>query len=495
MLALKLFNSLGREIQDFTPIHPPDVGMYTCGPTVYNYAHIGNLRTYLFEDVLRRTLELLGWRVRHVMNVTDVGHLTDDADEGEDKMVLGARREGRTVWEIADFYTRAFFDDLAKLNIELPTVVARATEHIADMIGLIRRIEANGFTYLAGGNLYFDISRLPDYGKLAGLNLDSLQAGARIEVDSAKRNPLDFVLWFTRSKFENQAMVWDSPWGRGYPGWHIECSAMSMRYLGEHFDLHCGGIDHIPVHHTNEIAQSEAATGRKWVNHWLHGEFLVLEKEKMAKSSGRFLTLSRLGEEGFDPLDYRFFCLGAHYRTQLQFSFEGLEAARNGRANLMEKIARLKTAPQTIPVGASGVGTPEVPGSSASNADALPGTARAANHLDSFTANLSEDLNTPRALADLWGLLKDESLPPAARLEGALAMDRVLGLRLAAAMPEDHDLAAEVQGLIRERHEARRRKDFRRADEIRDGLKERGIILEDTPEGTQWHRMSAAREK
>ena len=342
MLALKLFNSLGREVQDFIPIHPPDVGVYTCGPTVYNFAHIGNLRTYLFEDVLRRTLEFMGWRVRHVMNVTDVGHLSDDADEGEDKMVLGARREGRTVWEIADFYTRAFFDDLAKLNIEPPTVVARATAHIEDMIRLIRRIEANGFTYLAGGNLYFDISRLPDYGKLAGLNLDSLQAGARIEVDSAKRNPLDFVLWFTRSKFENQAMLWDSPWGRGYPGWHIECSAMSMRYLGEHFDIHCGGIDHVPVHHTNEIAQSEAATGARWVNYWLHGEFLVLEKEKMAKSSGRFLTLGRLVEEGFDPLDYRFFCLGAHYRTQLQFSFEGLEAARNGRANLVERIARLK---------------------------------------------------------------------------------------------------------------------------------------------------------
>ncbi len=526
-MVLKLFNSLGREIQAFTPIQPPDVGMYTCGPTVYNYAHIGNLRTYLFEDTLRRTLEFLGYRVRHVMNVTDVGHLSDDADQGEDKMLVGARREGRTVWEIADFYTRAFFDDLARLNVEPPTVVARATAHIEDMIGLIRRIEANGYTYSAGGNLYFDISRLPDYGKLAGLNLDRLQAGARIEVDASKRNPLDFVLWFTRSKFENQAMVWDSPWGRGYPGWHIECSAMSMRYLGEHFDLHCGGIDHIPVHHTNEIAQSEAAlaTGKdalgkearvpaepgtaegrpqvpardmrprpdrrsgdggsagtpagtpaagasppRWVNYWIHGEFLVLEKEKMAKSAGNFLTLSRLVESGFDPLDYRFFCLGAHYRSQLQFSFEALEAARNGRANLVERIARLKgAAPGSEPASAAG------------------------SYLDSFTLNIAEDLNTPRALADLWGLLKDEALPPASRLEAALAMDRVLGLRLAEVAPEDRDLEEEVRRLILEREEARRRKDFRRADEIRDSLKGRGILLEDTPGGTQWHREAAPR--
>ncbi len=491
-MVLKLFNSLGREVQEFVPIRPPEVGMYTCGPTVYNYAHIGNLRTYLFEDTLRRALEFLGYRVRHVMNVTDVGHLTGDADQGEDKMLLGARREGKTVWEIADFYTRAFFDDLSKLNIEPPTIVARATGHIEDMIRLIQRIEANGYTYFAGGNLYFDISKLPGYGKLAGLDLGSLQAGARIEVDPNKRNPLDFVLWFTRSKFERQAMVWDSPWGRGYPGWHIECSAMSMKYLGERFDIHCGGIDHIPVHHTNEIAQSEAAIGHQWVNYWIHGEFLVLEKEKMAKSAGNFLTLGRLVEDGFDPLDYRYLCLGAHYRTQLQFSYEALEAARNGRANLVERVARLKGAAD------DGHGGPSVAG--AREGERRPARDEAAApYLDSFTADISDDLHTPRALADLWGLLKDESVPPAGRLEALAAMDRVLGLRLQEVAPEDRSLEEEVRRLIQERAEARKRKDFRRADQIREDLRRRGILLEDTPEGTHWRRAAVqgaeAREK
>jgi cysteinyl-tRNA synthetase len=500
-LALRLFNTLGREIQEFAPIHPPEVGMYTCGPTVYNYAHIGNLRMYLIEDTLRRVLEFLGYRVTHVMNVTDVGHLTDDADQGEDKMLEGARREGKSVWDIAEYYTRAFFEDLAKLNIEPPTVVARATDHIEDMIGLIRRIERAGYTYFAGGNLYFDISKMPGYGKLAGLDVEGLQAGARIEIDPNKRNPLDFVLWFTRSKFERQAMIWDSPWGRGYPGWHIECSAMSMKYLGERFDIHCGGVDHIPVHHTNEIAQSEAAiaaegnaaTGGKWVNYWVHGEFLVLEKEKMAKSSGQFLTLSRLIEQGYDPMDYRFFCLGAHYRSQLQFSYEALDAARNGRSNLVERIARLKL--EAASASAVSPGGALRPGSaSASAAAPAPLEGRAGEYLQSFTRNVSDDLHTPRALADLWGLLKEESLPPADRLAVLLEMDRVLGLGLAGIEPEDRRLDEEVRRLIEEREQARRRKDFRRADEIRRNLKERGILLEDTPAGTHWRRESS-REK
>ena len=262
-MELKLFNTMGRRMETFAPITDKKVGMYTCGLTVYNFAHIGNLRSYVFEDILRKTLEYCGYQVRHVMNVTDVGHLTGDTDEGEDKMVKSSRETGRTVWEIAEFYTKAFFRDFTLLRCAMPTVVCKATDHIQDMIDLIRRIEANGFTYSAGGNLYFDIARFPDYGKLALLDQQDLRAGARVVVDQGKRNPFDFALWFTKSKFEHQAMLWDSPWGRGYPGWHIECSAMSMKYLGEHFDLHCGGIDHVPVHHTNEIAQSEAATGQE----------------------------------------------------------------------------------------------------------------------------------------------------------------------------------------------------------------------------------------
>ena len=275
-LPLQLFNTLSRQKQDLEPIDNGNVGIYTCGPTVYQYAHIGNLRTYIFEDLLVRTLRFFDYEVRHVMNITDVGHLTDDGDQGEDKMLKGAREQHKSVWEIAEHYKDAFFQDLKALNISMPDMQCRATEHIQDMIDLIRRIEAAGYTYQAGGNVYFDVSKTSDYGKLTGQVRDELKAGARIAVDPNKRNPHDFVLWFTQSKFEHQAMLWDSPWGRGYPGWHVECSAMSMKYLGEQFDIHCGGIDHIPVHHTNEIAQSEAATGKKpWVKYWLHGEFLV----------------------------------------------------------------------------------------------------------------------------------------------------------------------------------------------------------------------------
>ncbi|MDH7483863.1 MAG: cysteine--tRNA ligase, partial [Spirochaetales bacterium] len=282
MPDLYLFNTMGRSLQKFMPLREGKVGFYGCGPTVYNFAHIGNLRTYIFEDILVRTLRRFGYEVTHVMNITDVGHLSGDDDTGEDKMVKSARERGKSVLEIAQFYTDAFFNDTSRLNIVRPTIVCKATEHIEDMIELIRRIEQNGYTYFAGGNLYFDVSKFERYGELAGLRLDQLKAGARIDVDPNKRNPFDFVLWFTKSKFENQALLWDSPWGRGYPGWHIECSAMSMKYLGEQFDIHAGGIDHIPVHHTNEIAQSESATGHKWVNYWLHAEFLVLDKGKMS---------------------------------------------------------------------------------------------------------------------------------------------------------------------------------------------------------------------
>jgi cysteinyl-tRNA synthetase len=461
-VVVKLWNTMGREMQAFEPIREGKVGMYCCGLTVYNYAHIGNLRTYLFEDFARRTLEYFGFSVRHVMNVTDVGHLTGDTDEGEDKMLKGAREKGATVWEIAEFYTKAFFHDFELLRCLPPTVVCRATEHIQDMIDLILRIEAKGFTYVAGGNVYFDISKFPEYGKLALLDQQQLKAGARIAVDEGKKNPADFVLWFTKSKFEHQAMLWDSPWGKGYPGWHIECSAMSMKYLGEHFDIHCGGADHIPVHHTNEIAQSEAATGARWVNYWLHGEWLLVEKEKMAKSSGNFTTLTTLTEKGYDPLDYRYFCLGAHYRTQLAFSWESLDAAKAGRQGVVDKVLQLKAQ------AAGGAVHP---------------TGKAAEYLADFETHAADDLNMPRCLADLWTLLKDSSVPPAEKMGAVFRMDRILGLGLSEAREREVALDEETRKLVDQRETARKQRDFKKADEIRALLLSKGIEVQDSPKG------------
>ena len=473
MHPIRLYNTLGRELQEFYPIQPGKVGFYGCGPTVYNYAHIGNLRMYVFEDTLARAFRYLGYEVRHVMNVTDVGHLTGDDDTGEDKMVKSAQARGKSVLEIAQFYTDAFFLDTERLNIRRPDVVCRATEHVGDMIELIRRIEAGGFTYLSGGNLYFDVARFPGYGRLALLKLEDLKAGARIEVDANKRNPHDFVLWFTRGKFENQALVWDSPWGRGYPGWHIECSAMSMKYLGESIDIHAGGIDHIPIHHTNEIAQSEAATGKPWVRYWLHGEFVVMDRGKMSKSSGRFLTLQSLVDEGYEPLDYRYFVLGGHYRSQLQFSFEALDSARASRRALVDRLRTLRS--QSEPAAAA------------------PASGKARAWLDAFADHLAEDLSLPRTLADLWGLLRDPEVEAGAALAAAFDMDLVLGLGLresADSVPElkaaDPELAAEVEVLIAERSAAKKAKDWARADEIRAALKARGVLLTDSPAGTTW---------
>lgn len=441
------------------------MGIYACGPTVYKYAHIGNLRAYIFEDLLRRMFEYAGYEVRHVMNVTDVGHLTDDADEGEDKMLLSAREQGMTVREIADHYSDAFFRDIDQLNIERPTIICRATDHVEDMIGLVRRLESKGFTYSSGGNIYFDIEKFPDYGKMALLDRQELRSGARIEVDANKKNPRDFVLWFTKSKFERQAMLWDSPWGRGYPGWHLECSAMSMKYLGEHFDLHCGGVDHIPVHHTNEIAQSEAATGKKWVNYWLHSEFLLMNDEKMAKSGDGFITLADLIDSGYDPLDYRYLCLGAHYRSQLRYSTEALDAARAARETLCERVARLKEA---------GAPTSE---------SELSGPALA--YLEDFRGQTFSDLAIPKGLATIWNLLKDSTVEERDKLGAVLSMDRVLGLRLAEVRANKAVVDQEIRELVRRREEARRAGDYLKADQIRDVLQERGLVLEDTPEGTK----------
>ncbi|MDR1839437.1 MAG: cysteine--tRNA ligase [Treponema sp.] len=479
-MAFVFFNTLGRDKQLFKPLQEGKVGFYGCGPTVYNYAHIGNLRAYVSHDILVRSLRRAGYDVKHVMNITDVGHLSGDNDEGDDKMVKSAEERGKSVLEIADFYTKAFFNDTDRMNITHPTVVCKATEHIADMIALIEKIEKNGFTYFAGGNLYFDITRFPSYGELALLRLDELQAGARTGQDENKRNPHDFVLWFTKSKFKNQALVWDSPWGRGYPGWHIECSAMSMKYLGENFDIHAGGIDHIQVHHSNEIAQSEAATGKKpWVSYWLHNEFLVLDKGKMSKSLGGFLTLQNLVDEGFDPLDYRYFLLGGHYRSQLQFSTESLKGAKNSRKSLVDKVCSL--ADKTGGIGA------------ANGADPTQG--ETGRYIEAFSTALEDDLSTPRALAELWGLLREGPSTPEA-LAAVLDMDRVLALGLEEACKGskggenavNEDFTREIEELIAKRAESKRARDFTTADNIRQSLKERGIILEDGPAGTVWKR-------
>lgn len=469
-MSFYVYNTMSRNKDVFESNKPSKVGMYTCGPTVYNYAHIGNLRTYIFEDVLKKSLEYVGYKVKHVMNITDVGHLQSDGDEGEDKMALGAERENKTVWEIAKFYEDAFFEDCKKLNIKRPNVVARATDHIDDMIKFIQKLEEKGYTYTANGNVYFEIDKFEDYTKLANLPIDELEAGSRIAVDPNKKNPLDFVLWFTNSKFANQIMQWDSPWGRGFPGWHLECSAMSIKYLGENIDIHCGGIDHIPVHHTNEIAQSEGALGHKWVNYWMHGEFLVLDDGKMSKSSGKFLTLSRIEEEGFDSLDYRYFCLQSKYRKQLLFSFNNLKDAQTSYKRLKEKIAVIKS---------------QIDEKDALNKENMN------VYNEKFIKEISDDLNMANAFTVLSDVIKAKDLNNKEKFELIKKFDTVLSLNLEASELEkpqiDVDVDEElVNRLIVERKEARESKNWARADEIRNELSAMNIELLDTKEGTTW---------
>lgn len=466
MSELQLYNTLTRQKMPFVPIDPAQVKLYCCGPTVYNYAHIGNLRTYVFEDLLRRILEFNGYVVKHVMNITDVGHLTSDADEGEDKMLKGAKREKKTVWEIAEYYTQAFLADMKALNLLEPHIKCKATDHIEEMKNQVKQLEENGLTYTANGNVYFDTAKLDDYGKLAQLDKQDLQAGARIEVDESKKNPHDFVLWFTKSKFDDQEMKWDSPWGRGYPGWHIECSAMCMRHLGEHADIHCGGIDHIPVHHTNEIAQAEGATGKKpWVNFWMHGNFLVLGKdEKMAKSAGNFLRMQTLIDKFHDPLDYRYFCLQAHYRKELTFSWVALEAARKAHMRLRDKVTSMKR--EMI------------------NKD-LQGE-KNQKYIDQFLSHINDDLNMPQALALTWDLANDDQLNIGDKYETIMEFDRVLGLDID--QPRNtftKEITPEIQQLIVQRNEAREAKDWVKSDELRDQIEAAGYLVKDGPGGTE----------
>ncbi len=457
---MQLYNTLSRKKETFSPIKSK-VGFYSCGPTVYHYAHIGNLRSYIFADILKRVLEFNQYKVKHVMNITDVGHLTSNEDDGEDKMLKGAKREKKTVWEIAEFYTEAFKEDMNKLNLIEPNIWCKATDHIKEQIDMIKKLKKNGFTYEAGGNVYFDTSKFKDYGKLAKLNLKA-ETKSRVKKDKNKKNPHDFVLWFTKSKFKKQEMKWDSPWGEGYPGWHLECSAMSSKYLGKQFDIHTGGIDHIPIHHTNEIAQSEASFGKKpWVKYWLHGEFLVLKEEKMAKSEGNFLTLQALIDKKYDPLDYRYFCLGTSYRKPLTFSFEALDSAKSAFNKLKNKILEMLEYPDV-------------------------GKKDTEKYIEDFQVNINDDLNTPKALAAVWGMLKDEKVNNKEKYKTLIEFDRVLGLGLKEI--KLNELPEEIQNLITEREHARLKKDFKKADNLRDKLKNKGYLIEDTNQGVRWKK-------
>lgn len=469
-MALKLYNTLTRRKDDFVPLEDRKVKMYSCGPTVYNYAHIGNLRTYIFADVLQRTLKYLDYDVTGVMNVTDVGHLTSDEDVGEDKLEAGARREGRSVWDIARFYEDAFFRDIEKLNIEPPTIVARATEHISEMVALVQRLESQGYAYPTDQAVYFEVSKFPDYTKLAGQAIEDKIVGAReaVQADPQKRNPADFALWFKAvGRFANHIMQWDSPWGPGFPGWHVECSAMSMKYLGDTLDIHTGGIDHIPVHHTNEIAQSEAATGKQFARWWMHGEFLVMfGGGKMAKSEGTFITLQNLIDKGYDPLAYRYLSLTVHYRSKLNFYWESLDAAREG-------YNRLKLFVETAAQRGGEVGE------------------WTEQYRERFRRALEDDLNMPQALAAAQELVREaNSRNEPGALEVLYDFDLVLGLGLKeiGKAAVGAELPSELEALIREREAARKEKNWGRADEIRAELAAKGITIEDRPEGTIWRR-------
>jgi len=466
---MKLYNSLTRKIEPFIPRQEGMVTMYTCGPTVYHYAHIGNLRTYIFEDVLEKVLVYLGYKVKRVMNITDVGHMTSDADEGEDKMLLATKREQRSVLEIADFYTEAFFKDCAKLKISKPEIVEKATDHIDEYIKIIAKLLEDGYAYLANANVYFDISKMDNYYQLSGKKEADLLVAAREDVteDLYKRNPFDFGLWFTKSKFENQELQWDSPWGRGYPGWHIECTALAIKYLGDYLDLHCGGIDHLFPHHTNEIAQAEAYLGHKWCTYFVHGEFLNDQTGKMSKSKGSFLTLSVLEEKGYLPLSYRFLCLQSHYRNQLNFTYQALKTASNAYLKLKNKIKNIKDDQEPL------------------NED------KKKIYQERFREALRDDLNTANALTCLFDLLKDNEVNNHTKLYLINDFDQVLSLDL---LKEKKSLTLKeikkVEELIKERKIAKEEKNYLLADQIRDNLKKKGILIKDTKDKTIWEVIS-----
>ena len=465
-----LYNTLTKSVDEFVPNEEGKVAMYTCGPTVYHFAHIGNLRSYIMEDVLEKYLRYVGYDVKRVMNITDVGHLTSDGDTGEDKMLKGAKREHKTVMDIARIYTDAFMADCEKLSIKRPDVVEPATNCIPEFIHMIEVLLEKGYAYIAGENVYFDTSKLDNYYVLSSQNEEDLQVGVRedVEEDTNKRNKTDFVLWFTKSKFDNQELKWDSPWGVGYPGWHIECSCISMKHLGEYMDIHCGGVDNIFPHHTNEIAQSEAYIGHKWCNYWFHVNHLNTKNGKMSKSKGEFLTVSLLEEKGYNPMAYRFFCLQSHYRKPLEFSWDALDNVVSAYDKLVKRIANLST-------------------------DGEVDTAACEEWKMKFAEALSHDINTSSAITVLYDMLKAE-LSDASKRVLVQSMDEVLSLQLEKAWEEkeadvDDELASYVEKKIEERKEAKKAKDFAKADVIREELLAKGIVLKDTREGTFWEKQ------
>jgi cysteinyl-tRNA synthetase len=458
-MKLYLYNSLTRKKEEFYSIKSGEVGLYTCGPTVYNYAHIGNLRTYIFEDILKRVLIYNGYHVKHVMNITDVGHLSGDRDMGEDKMEQGAAREGKSAWDIADFYTQAFKKDIAQLNILNPDIWVKATDTLPEQIALVKTLEEKGYTYRTADGIYFDTSKFKDYTKLSHQDLEALQEGARVEPNPEKRNPTDFALWKFSPKDSKRQMEWDSPWGVGFPGWHLECSAMSMKFLGEQLDIHCGGTDHIDVHHTNEIAQSEAATGKPFFNFWMHGAFLIIAGgKKMAKSAENFLTIENAFlKNDINPLAYRFAAFLTHYRKPMEFSDEGIEAARNGLLHLQNQVRQ---------VVAAGVGS-----DNAINAE----------YKNKFLVAVNNDLNMPRAMAVIQEMLKS-SIGDTEKLTTILDFDRVLGLRLDQ-LDQEQPLPGAVQKRVNARIKARQGKDFAAADRLRAEIEALGYLVQDTKDG------------
>ncbi len=458
---MKFYNTLTKKVDNFVPIHEDIVNMYTCGPTVYHYAHIGNMRNYIGHDILEKTLLYLGYNVKRAMNITDVGHLTSDADTGEDKMEVASKREGKSAYEIADFYTEAFFKDFNSLNCKMPEIVSKATDNIDMYIKIIEDLLKKDIAYISGGNVYFDISKVDDYYKLSNHSLEGNMVGIRETVtsDEKKRNQADFVLWFTKSKFENHEMVWNSPFGVGYPGWHIECSGISIKYLGEYLDIHGGGVDNIFPHHTNEIAQSEAYLGHKWCNYWFHNEHLLDSTGKMSKSKGDFLTVTLLIEKGYDPLSFRFMCLNSHYRKQLVFTYEALNQAEATLKKLRNKISNI------VDEGELDEG-------------------EFSTYNDRFIKEISNDLNTANALSVMYELIKDEQVNGHTKLELIKKFDKVFSINLINEKNKNDD--KEILDLIEKRSEAKKNKDFELADSIRSELESRGIILVDTREGTTY---------
>ena len=461
---MKLYNTLTKKVEDFVPYEEGKVKLYTCGPTVYHYAHIGNIRNYIGHDFLDKTLRYLGYNVTRAMNITDVGHLTSDSDSGEDKMEVARKREHKSSMEIAKFYTKAFFDDFKLVNCRVPEIVSPATENIEMYIKMISRLLDNGYAYISGGNVYFDISKVKDYYVLTNHQENELVVGARegVDEDNNKKNQADFALWFTTSKFEHHELLWDSPWGKGYPGWHIECSGISIKYLGEHLDIHGGGVDNIFPHHTNEIAQSEAYLGHKWCNYWFHNEHLLDQEGKMSKSKGAILTVTTLKEKGYDPLSFRFMCLNSHYRKQLVFSYEALDQAENTLKKLRKKVNSIKNEGDIDKV-------------------------KFKLYKEKFIAEISNDLNMANALTILYDLLKDDSVNGSTKIALIKSYDEVFSLDL---LKEENavdvDFVNYINNKIEERKESKKNKDYELADQIRNDLLEKGVKLIDSKEGTTY---------